>query len=161
MARRYPVSSSRNHSQPEPGIKFAGQLLDEESELHYNRFRYYDPQACCYLSSDPIGLAGGENTYGYVHNPLGWIEPLGLAPCPTPPKKINLTKDGVQHVKDRHVGNVPGWSHKSKWTLNSADVKSTIRDVFRKPDRVIRDGDRFIYEKTLKRDVGITPEGKC
>ncbi|WP_415843134.1 RHS repeat-associated core domain-containing protein, partial [Yersinia entomophaga] len=63
-------------------LKFAGQLLDEESGLHYNRFRYYDPQACCYLSPDPIGLAGGENTYGYVHNPLGWIDPLGLAACP-------------------------------------------------------------------------------
>ncbi|CAM3682380.1 RHS repeat-associated core domain-containing protein [Yersinia entomophaga] len=79
---RYPVSSSRSHSQPEPGLKFAGQLLDEESGLHYNRFRYYDPQACCYLSPDPIGLAGGMNPYSYVHNPLGWIDPLGLSTCP-------------------------------------------------------------------------------
>ncbi len=55
--------------------------------------------------------------------------------------------------------NVAGWSHKSKWTLNNADVKTTIRDVFRNPDRITRDGDRFIYEKVLKKDIGITPEG--
>ncbi|WP_162975271.1 RHS repeat-associated core domain-containing protein, partial [Yersinia sp. IP36721] len=47
----------------------------------YNRFRYYDPQACCYLSPDPIGLAGGLNLYSYVPNPLTYIDPLGLAAC--------------------------------------------------------------------------------
>ncbi|WP_197090656.1 RHS repeat-associated core domain-containing protein, partial [Yersinia aldovae] len=25
---------------------------------------------------------GGNNPYGYVHNPLGWVDPLGLATCP-------------------------------------------------------------------------------
>jgi len=47
--------------------------------LHYNRFRYYDSETGQYISADPIGLAGGVNPYGYVHNPLGWIDPLGLA----------------------------------------------------------------------------------
>ncbi|WP_240043030.1 RHS repeat-associated core domain-containing protein [Photorhabdus luminescens] len=152
------LSGPGENPQLDPGLRFAGQLWDEESGLCYNRHRFYSPEAACYLSPDPLGLAGGLNPYSYVPNPTTWIDPFGLAPCPAPPKKINLTKDGVQHVKDRHVGNVPGWSHKSKWTLNNADIKSTIRDVFRKPDRIIRDGDRFIYEKTLKKNVGITPE---
>ncbi len=39
------------------------------------------------------------------------------------------------------------------------DVKTTIIDVFCNPDRITRDGDRFIYEKVLKKDIGITPEG--
>jgi len=154
------VPGRQENAQLDPGLKFAGQQLDEESGLFYNRHRYYSPESGCYLTADPIGLAGGENTYGYVHNPTGWIDPFGLAGCLLPPKKINLTKDGVQHVKDRHVGNVDGWSHKSKWTLNNADVKSTIRDVFRNPDRITLDGERFIYEKVMKRDVGITPEGE-
>ncbi|CNE02222.1 YD repeat-containing protein [Yersinia nurmii] len=105
---RYPVSSSRNHSQPEPGLKFAGQLLDEESGLHYNRFRYYDPQACCYLSPDPIGLAGGMNTYGYVHNPLSWVDPLGLAGCST--------------TLGRNMMEAMGLPRSTKWTGHQATI---------------------------------------
>nr|WP_281422797.1 RHS repeat-associated core domain-containing protein [Photorhabdus hainanensis] len=65
--------------QLDPGLRFAGQLFDEESGLFYNRFRYYLPEAACYLSPDPWGLAGGVNPYSYVHNPTGWIDPFGLA----------------------------------------------------------------------------------
>ncbi|MDE9545532.1 RHS repeat-associated core domain-containing protein [Xenorhabdus bovienii] len=61
-----------------PGLQFAGQWLDEESGLVYNRFRYYSPVAGCYLTPDPIGLAGGANPYAYVPNPTNWIDPLGL-----------------------------------------------------------------------------------
>ena len=68
-------------------LRFAGQYADEESGLHYNRFRYYDNGTGQYLSPDPIGLSGGVNPYGYVHNPLGWVDPLGLSvlalPAPT------------------------------------------------------------------------------
>jgi len=60
-------------------IRFQGQWYDEESGLHYNFHRYYDPEIGQYISPDPIGLAGGTRAYGYVHNPLGWIDPLGLA----------------------------------------------------------------------------------
>ncbi|WP_275552152.1 RHS repeat-associated core domain-containing protein [Aeromonas salmonicida] len=63
----------------DPGLAFAGQLRDDESGLCYNRFRYYDPQGACYISPDPIGILGGENNYGYVPNPVNWIDPLGLA----------------------------------------------------------------------------------
>jgi len=62
-------------------LRFPGQYEDEESGLYYNRFRYYDCETGQYISPDPIGLAGGLNPYGYVHNPLGWIDPLGLACC--------------------------------------------------------------------------------
>uniref|UniRef100_UPI00272A6548 HNH/ENDO VII family nuclease n=1 Tax=Xenorhabdus sp. PB61.4 TaxID=2788940 RepID=UPI00272A6548 len=64
-----------------PGLQYAGQCLDEESGLVYNRFRYYSPVAGQYLTPDPIGLAGGENPYAYVGNPTIWIDPLGLAGC--------------------------------------------------------------------------------
>ena len=62
-------------------IRFQGQWFDEESGLHYNFHRYYDPETGKYLSSDPIGLDGGTRSYGYVHNPVSWVDPFGLAGC--------------------------------------------------------------------------------
>ncbi|WP_289994935.1 RHS repeat-associated core domain-containing protein, partial [Photorhabdus laumondii] len=62
-------------------LRFAGQYEDEESGLYYNRFRYYDNEIGQYLCADPIGLAGGFNPYSYVHDPVNWIDPLGLAKC--------------------------------------------------------------------------------
>ena len=68
-------------------IRFQGQYFDEETGLHYNRYRYYDPDTARYLTQDPIGLAGGFNLYRYVGNPVNLIDPLGLS-CKLP----NLAK---------------------------------------------------------------------
>ena len=59
-------------------IRFQGQYFDAETGLHYNRFRYYDPDVGRFVSQDPIGLAGGDNLYTYAPNPTGWVDPLGL-----------------------------------------------------------------------------------
>ncbi|MFO6298409.1 RHS repeat-associated core domain-containing protein, partial [Rahnella selenatireducens] len=60
-------------------IRMQGQQYDEESGLHYNRHRYYDPALGRYITQDPIGLSGGINGYEYVHNkPLEFADPLGL-----------------------------------------------------------------------------------
>ena len=60
-------------------LRFAGQYYDGETGLHYNYYRTYDPSTGRYLESDPVGLAAGLNTYGYVSaNPLMNIDPFGL-----------------------------------------------------------------------------------
>jgi RHS repeat-associated protein len=56
------------------------EYFDKETNLHYNYFRDYDPGIGRYIQGDPIGLAGGSNTYTYVANdPLRFADPLGLA----------------------------------------------------------------------------------
>ncbi|WP_199780256.1 RHS repeat-associated core domain-containing protein, partial [Cronobacter sakazakii] len=72
-------------------LRFQGQYLDRESGLHYNLFRYYDPVAGRYTQMDPIGLAGGINTYSYVGDPLTWVDPLGWKGC------LVLEGDGTTH----------------------------------------------------------------
>ncbi|WP_304442568.1 RHS repeat-associated core domain-containing protein [Tenacibaculum sp. Bg11-29] len=63
---------------------YQGQYYDEETELAYNRFRYYSPDTGSYISQDPIGLAGGmPNMYAYTHDSNSWIDPLGLIGAPS------------------------------------------------------------------------------
>lgn len=59
-------------------LRFPGQYADDETGLHYNLNRYYDPTTGRFTSPDPIGLLGGANTYLYTGDPLNHADPLGL-----------------------------------------------------------------------------------
>jgi len=63
-------------------LRFPGQYADDETGLHYNNQRYYDPVTGAYLSPDPLGLGPAPNPHAYVSNPQLETDPLGLMkPC--------------------------------------------------------------------------------
>ncbi|SCK55238.1 RHS repeat-associated core domain-containing protein [Streptomyces sp. WMMB 714] len=61
-------------------LRFPGQYADQETGLHYNYFRHYDPETARYSSPDPLGLAPAPNPVAYVENPYTTADALGLAP---------------------------------------------------------------------------------
>jgi RHS repeat-associated protein len=78
-------------------LRFPGQYEDQETGLHYNNQRYYDPLTGSYLSPDPLGLEAGLNHHTYVANPYVLIDPLGLRGCGIP-KNVNNGSNGHQSV---------------------------------------------------------------
>ena len=61
------------------GKLFPGQYYDQETGLHYNYFRDYDPSLGRYVQSDPIGMFAGMNLYAYANNnSLKYFDSFGL-----------------------------------------------------------------------------------
>ncbi|MBN3813983.1 RHS repeat-associated core domain-containing protein, partial [Paraburkholderia sp. Ac-20347] len=124
-------------------IRFPGQYFDAESGLHYNRFRYYDPQAGRYVNQDPIGLIGGMNCYAYAHNrPLGGIDPVGLASIAVGAEAGAAAGTAVFPGLGTAVGGVLGaiaglgvfvWMASSLNTDNAGNKVSPIVDTLQPP----------------------------
>ncbi|WP_308415612.1 RHS repeat-associated core domain-containing protein, partial [Pectobacterium versatile] len=93
-------------SQP---LRYAGQYADDETGLHYNLFRYYDPTIGRFTTQDPIGLAGGINLYQYAPNPIRWVDPLGLSGSFIDPRLINFSQSWVSSNDYAEVISHKGW----------------------------------------------------
>ena len=65
----------RNAYQP---FRLQNQYFDEETGLHYNLMRYYEPEAGRFVNQDPIGLLGGDNLYQFAPNVQEWVDVWGL-----------------------------------------------------------------------------------
>ena len=61
-----------------PAIPVTEQYADREAGLHYNFFRYYEPDAGPFVNQDPIGLLGGSNLYRFAPNAQGWTDLSGF-----------------------------------------------------------------------------------
>jgi RHS repeat-associated protein len=90
-------------------LRLPGQYHDEETGLHYNFQRYYDPAVGRFINQDPIGLQGGLNLYRYVHDPIGWMDPWGLDPIMVDPSTINFSQSWVSPNNYADVMAQKGW----------------------------------------------------
>ncbi len=84
-------------SEVEQNLRFQGQYFDDETGLHYNTFRYYDPEVGRFITQDPVGVAGGWNLYQYVNNTIAWVDPLGLTPCMGKPSQRSAGGTGAKY----------------------------------------------------------------
>ena len=87
-------------------LRFPGQYADSKTQLYYNWNRYYDPESGRYITSDPIGLADGVNSFIFVDNlPVYEIDPTGLYGYnpSIPDRQRNRTKKRSRHQQDTSV----------------------------------------------------------
>ncbi|WP_225791936.1 RHS repeat domain-containing protein, partial [Aggregatibacter aphrophilus] len=71
----YRETASDSH-QP---FRLQNQYFDEETGLHYNFFRYYEPVLGRFITQDPIGVRGGSNLYFFAPSAQMWSDSLGLS----------------------------------------------------------------------------------
>jgi RHS repeat-associated protein len=114
-------------------FRWPGQYEDVETGLSYNRFRYYDSEQGHYISQDPQRTDGGFRLYGYVPNPITWIDPLGLGCGPSSPGKMQREVERGQAPRqvDRvDKGHVPGQEAHVHYTDGtSSTVSGGVHDA--------------------------------
>ncbi len=78
------LANEVQYTPPDP-TRWLGSLIEGQLEVNgvaYRRNRYYSPTTGRFTSSDPIGLAGGLNLYGFAEgDPVNFADPFGLFPC--------------------------------------------------------------------------------
>jgi RHS repeat-associated protein len=63
----------------ESPFRLLGQVNDDDAELCWTRFRCFDADTGTWISTDPLGIAGGSNLYAFDGSPGTVIDPLGLS----------------------------------------------------------------------------------
>jgi RHS repeat-associated protein len=87
-------------------IRLPGQYHDRETDLYYNRYRYYDSKIGGYVNQDSIRWEGGRNFYSYPSNPMELMDPYGLQNMYPAPAIDPITKQPIGKFIADSRGNV-------------------------------------------------------
>ena len=123
-------------------FRLQNQYYDEETGLHYNLMRYYEPDAGRFVNQDPIGLAGGENLYAFAPNIQGWDDPLGLA-----------KNRGRVQAQGTHLEESVSWDTDKPVTVK--DVQDKLEELKRKLSK----GDLKDREEAFKKAKNFIENG--
>lgn len=141
-------------------IGFPGQYYDVETKLWHNWNRYYDASIGRYIQSDPIGLAGGINTYSYVRsNPISFVDPTGLVDINLFAPFDNPSYEGANNINIPNLITVAGHGN-----IRSMYSKLGINDRIspQKLAGMIKDLPNYAQGKTIRLyscSVGETKDG--
>ena len=91
----------RAYKNEHQSFRLQNQYFDEETGLHYNLMRYYEPEAGRFVNQDPIGLMGGDNLYQFAKNTQAWVDLLGLSPTPGACNTPCSREDIIEYTKLR------------------------------------------------------------
>lgn len=106
-------------------FRYQGQYEDTETELYYNRFRYYSAEEGMYISQDPIELDGGFSLYCYVEDVNTLLDIWGLA-----------------GKREKYMGRTPSKRSKTgKKVVERMRQEGKIRDI---------DGSTVFYDSETK-----------
>ncbi len=125
----WPSGYRAYHSEREaaPKQSWFGSLVRnsaDDSGLMYRRNRYYNPATGLFTQPDPIGLAGGLNTYGFADgDPVGYSDPYGLSAGQTCPPVCPLP--GVGPIPMPTPGMVEDAGRFLEWGIRGAQRLQT------------------------------------
>ena len=164
----------KNAHQP---FRLQNQYFDEETGLHYNLMRYYEPEAGRFVNQDPIGLWGGENLYSFAPNAQGWVDWLGLHSDPDLLNRINkvaaamsegdrsrttyalarvTTSSGRSEIWIASEGK-KGWVSRALQRIVGSD--EVINNVHRSNKNHLNDAERKLMREARKRGAKIESIG--
>ncbi|WP_445497322.1 RHS repeat-associated core domain-containing protein [Photorhabdus sp. SF281] len=103
------------------------------NRLHFNTYRYCAPEIGRFITPDPIGLAGGLNLYAYVHNPVSWIDPLGLTGFDASGRPLSSPNYSVWYQTD-----IPTDLHSSSRPKHFNNANKQLYEVIQKDPRLAK-----------------------
>jgi len=131
-------------------FRFPGQHYDQETGLHYNYHRYYDPKTGRYITPDPIEQLGGINLFLYAeNNPINAFDLWGLFEMvgsgniffpPVTPEMIPGTPENTKLARDtewafKQIFNPEDYTWPGKGENNWPwDINNTTETIIQQDD---------------------------